>query len=387
MDMGDKMTKIAENSVFQYLRWRGDLSFDERELNEVDALLFSAIIYEEYDHILTDQKAMTLKEVADVFFSTHNEEDLKERVTFTNRSYEILKAAASTNRFGSLILSNYVNEIDDELDIQFCAMTIEHKNKWKYIVYRGTDDTLVGWKEDFQMTYKTEVPSQRKAVEYVHRIFNQDTFITKVFQSIDYYIGGHSKGGNLAIYAAGHVSKTIQKRIVRIDNFDGPGFSQNIWNEPSMNAIVDKIHTYIPEQSFFGRMFIHKGQTTIIKAKQFGLLQHSCFNWHIGVGQFIYGDSLSESSDKAVEELNLLLDGMNDAERENLIEGLFDIFLELGIHNFYDISQLDLNQTLKVLKELSELDNKEKKFMIELIKIIIGLTSIKLNDFNIKIGI
>ena len=219
--------------MLEYLKWRGDLTFDERGLNEVDALLFSLISYEDFGNILEDN-ALTLKEVSDVFFLTHNEEDLRNRVTFTNRSYEILKAAASSKRFGSLILSNYVNEIDDEQDLQFCAMTIEHKNKWKYIVFRGTDDTLVGWKEDFQMTYKQEVLSQKKAVEYVHRIFNQDTLITKVFQTIDYYVGGHSKGGNLAIYASGHVSKMIQKRIVRIDNFDGPGFLQHVWDKPSM---------------------------------------------------------------------------------------------------------------------------------------------------------
>ncbi len=372
--------------MLEYIKWRGDLTFDERGLNEVDALLFSLIIYEDFDEILTD-KSLTLKEVSDIFFKTYNEEELRERVTFTNRSYEILKAAASSSRFGSLILSNYVNEIDDELDLQFCAMTIEHKNKWKYIIFRGTDDTLVGWKEDFQMTYKTEVLSQKKAVEYVHRIFNQDTFITKVFQTYDYYVGGHSKGGNLAIYASGHVNKTIQKRIIRIDNFDGPGFLDKVWMQPSMNAIVDKIHTYIPTQSFFGRMFTHKGNTFVIKAKQFGLLQHSNFNWCIGVGEFIYDTQVSASSDKAVNALNQLLDKMNDVERENLVEGLFDIFIELGIHNFYDVSKIDLNKTLKVLKELSELDDKEKKFLVEFIKIIIGLTSIKLNDFNIKIGI
>ena len=372
--------------ILEYLKWRGDLTFKEKELNEVDALLFSLICYEDFDDILSN-KSLTLKEVSDLFFKTYHEDDLRKRVTFTNRSYEILKAAASTQRFGSLILSNYVNEIDNDLDLQFCAMTIEDKSNWKYIVFRGTDDTLVGWKEDFQMTYKDEVLSQRKAVDYVQKIFNQDTFITKVFQTYDYYVGGHSKGGNLAIYSAGHVSKTIQKRIVRIDNFDGPGFSNEVWNQPSMNAIIDKIHTYIPTQSFFGRMFIHKGKTTVIKAKQFGLLQHSNFNWKIGVGKFIYDTQVSESSNKAVKELNELLEQLNDKERENLVENLFDIFLELNIHNFYDVSKIELNKLLKVLKELSELDDKEKKFLLEFIKIIVELSSVKLNELNIKIGI
>ena len=371
--------------ILEYLKWRGDLTFKEKELNEIDALLFSLISYEDFEGILNDT-SLTLKEVSDIFFHLYNEDELRKRVTFTNRSYEILKAAASTNRFGSLILSNYVNEIDDELDLQFCAMTIEDKNNWKYIVFRGTDDTLVGWKEDFQMTYKDEVLSQRKAVEYVHKIFNQDTLITKVFQTYDYYIGGHSKGGNLAIYASGHVSKQIQKRIVRIDNLDGPGFSNEVWQQPSMQAIIDKIRTYIPTQSFFGRMFIHKGKISVIKAKHIGLLQHSNFNWLVGVGEFIYDTQVSESSNKAIQSLNTLLEGMNDIERENLVENLFDIFAQLDIHNFYDVSKLELNKLLKVLKELSELDNKEKKFLLEFIKIIISLTSITLNDLNIKIG-
>ena len=371
--------------MLEYIKWRGDLTFDERELNVVDSLIFSMLSYETFDGILYHQNALTLKEVSDIFFTIYKEEDLKNRKTFTNRSYELLKAMAASPRYQSLILSNYVNDIDNDANLQFCALTIEHKNKWKYVVFRGTDDTFIGWKEDFMMTYKDEVLSQKKAVDYLHTIFNQDTLITKVFQTYDYYIGGHSKGGNLAIYASGQVSKHIQKRIKRIDNFDGPGFSKKTWALDSMQSIIPKIHTYIPTASFFGRMFEHHGNLYVVNCKQIGLLQHNLYNWLIDVDKLSYADDVSDASDKAVNGLNELLEDLSNEEREKLIENLFNIFDTLHIYNYNDLTKLEINKIIKALFELNELSEKEKKVIIDLVRIIIDLSSIKMQD--LKIGV
>ena len=271
--------------ILDYLKWRGDLSFDEREFNELDAYILSMILYEDFEHILHHPK--TLKDVSDIYFRLYSEDDLKKRATLTRNYYPVLKAAANTRRFESLVLSQYINDIDVSQDLQFCALTIQYKNKFKYIVFRGTDDTLVGWKEDFKMTYVDEILSQKKAVDYIISIDNQDSMLFKNFGKMDYYVGGHSKGGNLALYASGHAPSKLQKRIKKIYCFDSPGFNKNVWDE-SMLMIASKAENYMPTSSFFGRMFEHKEKITVIKSKQFGLLQHDlskhnvCF-WRISV--------------------------------------------------------------------------------------------------------
>lgn len=356
--------------MLEYIKWRGDLTFDERELNEIDSMIFCMLSYENFDDILYSNESLTLQQVSDIFFKKYTEEELKNRKTLTSKSYEVLKAMVSSPRYHSLILSNYTNEIDDEKNLQFCALTIEYKNKWKYIVFRGTDDTLVGWKEDFMMTYRDEILSQRKAVEYINKIYNQESLLLKVIHKYDYYIGGHSKGGNLAIYASGHAHKNFQKRMKRVDNFDGPGFSSHVWKQESMLNIVNKVNTYIPTMSFFGRMFEHRGKLTVIKSKQSGFLQHDLYNWFIDVDHFVYDDEENESSHKAVESLNELLLEMNHKEKEELIEGLFEILKEHEIYTLYDLLKVDVNRSLKIIVELNGLDNQHKKRIIEILKIV-----------------
>ena len=361
--------------MLEYIKWRGDLTVDERELNEIDSLIFSTLCYEEFDDILSDGDSYTLDELAEIFFAMYEIEDLKKRINFSSRSYELLKAMKYTKRYGSLIVSHYVNEINHELDLQFCALTIENKEKWRYIAYRGTDDTIVGWKEDFSMIYRKEVLAQRKAVEYLE-MRTKETGIQKLFSKYRYYVGGHSKGGNLAMYAGANASADIQKKIKRIDNFDGPGFEDGFWQQESTYYVLDKIHTYIPTASLFGRLFIHKEKVSVVESKQVGLLQHVSFNWSIDVDHFKYADSVSEGSDKAVNKVNELLKEINNEEKEELVESLFTLFDNLNIYTLNDITKINFNHVLIALKEISELNNKERKVLLEILRVVWDIADI-----------
>ena len=140
--------------LIEYIKWRVDLTFDERALNEVDSILFCAFVYERFDPIFEKHRELTINQLVDYYFEMYDEEQLKKRITLANRSYEIVKAMKNTKRYGDLIVSHFVNEIDRSQDLQLAAMCFEYKNKWKYIAFRGTDDHIVGWKEDFNMIYK-----------------------------------------------------------------------------------------------------------------------------------------------------------------------------------------------------------------------------------------
>lgn len=362
-------------NVLDYIKWRSDLTFDERELNELDSLIFSYLAYENFDVILDQPK--TIKQVSDEFFKLYDKKMLENRKTFSKKSYLVLEAIANKPRYQSLVLSNYVNEIDYDQDLQFSALTIQYKEKWKYIAFRGTDDTFTGWKEDFSMAYKEVVLSQRKASEYVDRVFYEDSYLTRIFNQCDYYLGGHSKGGNLAMYAGGMVANDIQKKIKRIDNFDGPGFELKTWEKPFIQNIISKIHTYVPTSSLFGRLFEHREQVKIVKSDAFGLLQHHPLYWHVHVDHFQYEDAVTSGSEKAVEKFNLMLQEYDRNQREKLIESLFDIFKRLEVYTFDDLLNIDLNRILQVLKELSDLDNEQKKLIMEFLHIILKASDLR----------
>ncbi len=360
--------------ILDYLHWRSDLSFDERPYNEVDSLVFCALGYELLDEIFEKEAVLTIDEVAERFFATHDEEDLKKRLSVSARSYQVLKAMWHTKRYGKLLTSGYVNEIDHDLDLQFSAMTLINKGKWKVVVFRGTDDTITGWKEDFSMLYRKEVLAQNKAVAYLNGITKDESVVQRVFGKTDLYVTGHSKGGNLAMYACAHLNESVQKRVRRIDNFDGPGFRAEIWESEGMKACLPKIRTYLPSGSFFGRMFENASDKIIVSAKKRGLLQHDPYNWNVNVDQFETLDFLEESADKAIAELNELIGSHSEEEMEEIVESVFALIRTLEMIKLSDAMKLDFTKLIKALKELGALDSKTKKVLIELAGLLLDLS-------------
>ncbi len=360
--------------ILDYLHWRSDLTFDERPYNELDAVAFCALGYEILDEVFKDKKMMTLDEVAEQFFMMHDETALKKRLSVSARSYEILKAMRNTKRYGSLIVAGYVSEIDHDLDLQFSVMTLIHKGKWKAVIFRGTDDTITGWKEDFAMLYRDEVLAQRKAVEYMSEITKDESLINRLFGKMDYYVAGHSKGGNLAMYACAHVNESVQKRIKRIDNFDGPGFRQEVWDTPSMKNILPVLRTYLPGDSFFGRMFINDSEKILVKSNKNGLMQHHLYHWQVNVDQLIRTDAFEESSDKAILKLSELINDHTEAEMQEIVESTFRLAETLGLIKIADVTKVDLMKAVKALKELTELDSKTKKVLVELVGVLLNLS-------------
>lgn len=360
--------------IMDYLHWRSDLTFDERPYNELDAVAFCALGYEILDDVFKEKKMMTLDEVAEQFFAIHDETVLKKRLSVSSRSYEVLKAMRQTRRYGSLILAGYVSEINHALDLQFSAMTLIHKGKWKAVVFRGTDDTITGWKEDFSMLYRNEVLAQRKAVEYMSEITKDESIINRLFGKMDYYVAGHSKGGNLAMYACAHVNESVQKRIKRIDNFDGPGFREEVWITASMKNILPVIRTYLPADSFFGRMFVNDSEKTIVKSRKNGLMQHDLYNWQVDVESLIRLETFEDSSEKAVFKLNELIKDHSESELQEIVESTFTLTETLGLIKLSDVTKVDVLKAAKAVKELAELDNKTKKVLIELVGVLLNLS-------------
>ena len=278
-------------NVMDYLEWRGDLTFEQSPFNDVDNVILAQLAYVDFRDVIPSlqmNRGITLKKASEIFFDLHTEEELSRDKSFIKDAPYLMKKAASTKRFKDVILSDYVDTIDETLEKQFGAFHIKLTPQLTYVAFRGTDDTLVGWKEDFNMSFISPVPSQEDAVKYLND--------TCSYIRGRLYVGGHSKGGNLAIYSAINCNKRVKKKIKCVYNNDGPGFSEKVVQSPEYEKMIKKVHTYIPQTSIIGRLLNHKEETTIIKSTQMGIMQHDLYSWQVLGAKFVE-DELTNSSE------------------------------------------------------------------------------------------
>ncbi len=353
-------------NIMDYLEWRGDLTFSQSPFNEVDNLIFSQIIYTDFKDIIKSDlynKEITLKEAAEIFFKNHKKEEFANKLLFIKNSISLFKKASETNRFSNVKIRNYENKINYDEESQFSAITFEIDEQTDYICFRGTDDTIIGWKEDFNMSFTMPVPAQEEALEYLKRTASENKFLV---------LGGHSKGGNLAVYAAVKAPDEFKDRIIKVYNNDGPGFSRKMTKNKNYKDISPLIETFVPEASVVGILFEHEEEYKVVKSKNIGITQHNAFSWKVMGAKFICLDEIPEKSKRMDETLKLWLGSLNKKQREDFVEAVFAI-LE--------------NSDAKTLEELIEdkwLLIKSIKNMDENMKKIFSETILKLLDENKK---
>ncbi len=311
------------SSVFEYLKWRGDLTFSQDPPNQVDALIFSGLSYVCYAG--DPDSPRTLREAAEAFFCLP---DCEQRVR-VRKDMELLRAAAATRRYGESKLCLYRDLLIPEQETQFAAMTFLLDDGNAFLAFRGTDQTLVGWKEDFNMTFQQTIPAQRLALQYTRDVaLELDGML---------YLGGHSKGGNLAVFAAARSSPMIQARIEAVYNNDGPGFTKYLMGDPGYLAMVPKIRTYIPQSSIIGMLLEHEEPYIVIRSKTVSLLQHDLYSWEVSGPGFIPMEEITEDSQFLDATLKTWFADMSNAERNQLVDVLFALLGTGGVDNAADI--------------------------------------------------
>ena len=301
--------------LFDYLDWRGDLSFEAVGLTPVDALIFSALSYVHYDGLVQDgfQNPVPLEVVADAFAALPDKE---ERVLLKNDG-KLLQAAAGTERFRQVELVFYRNETVLEQESQFAAVAFLLPGDRAVLAFRGTDSTLVGWKEDFNMSFQTSVPAQEKALYYTQMFAR--------FHDRRMVLCGHSKGGNLAVYAASRCPGEVQERIVGVYNNDGPGFTAALMGDPGYREMVPKIFTYVPQSSIVGMLLEHEEPYTVIKSRQVSILQHDLYSWEVMGGNFVPVEQVSEDSRLVNRMVKQWLAGKTLEERNEFVDAVFSL--------------------------------------------------------------
>ena len=308
-------------TLFDYVLWRGDLTFEQAPFNEVDSLIFSLLSYVDFKGIVSEwhfSEPISLQAAATGFFM-RNPDPRKTSIGLIvpKDILRLLKAVKETKRFRRVGMLAYVNRIDLEEQTQFSAVTFLLGTGESVVAFRGTDDTIVGWKENFNMSFMDVVPAQKHATEYLN------TAAQYIPDKL--YVTGHSKGGNLSVYSAVHADSEAKKRILSVWNFDGPGFRDRILNDPNYLKMKPQIKTLLPESSLVGMLLEHEDDYIVIKSRQKGFLQHNGLNWEVMGSGFIRLKSISSESRRTDKTLKQWVETMTLEQREQLCEALYRI--------------------------------------------------------------
>ena len=350
-----------EETFMTYLRWRGDLLIKDHPFNEIDALILSELVYVRLDNIVPyigQEGSITIREAN----QRYNKSTVREMLFYKEKE-ELLEVLASTPRFADMTLCNYVSMLDEKVQQQFAAMHINITPNATFIAFRGTDSTVVGWREDLNMSFMMPVPAQRSAVEYVNMSAKG------LFKK--FYFGGHSKGGNLAVYSAVFCNPKIQKRILQVYNFDGPGFNRNMLNDESYKRIDSRISTFVPEQSIVGLLMEHEEDYKVVASGEFAILQHEGFSWVVDRDHFTLVDSVDQFSKNFSVTLKAWLAQMSKEERKAVVDAFFNVFENAGIDDFMDIVELDVKTAGHLIKEVTHVPAEQRDKVMKLIKLLI----------------
>lgn len=351
-------------NIMDYISWRGDLSFEQSQFNEVDNLILACFSYVNLDGIsaVTKQKGIGLKKLTKEFMKLHTMKELEADKSFIRLALFMMMEMAKSVRFGKCVVRNYVNDIVTEAEQQFAAMEIVLEDGTSYVSFRGTDDTIIGWKEDFNLSTGV-VPAQKRAIEYLQKISEHTDGMLRV--------GGHSKGGNLAIYGS-VMCKSAHEKILEIYSNDGPGFSREFQELPETKEMMPKIIRIIPEYSIIGTLLEHEKEPVIVASSSKGLLQHDAFSWEVQGPALVRRDSLNKTALRFIEILHKWIDGMDTEQKRLLIEDLFATLQASGYENLSEVQSGGLKSLAAMVKRVEKFAPESRGMMQELLTAICG---------------
>ena len=355
------------DNFMTYLKWRGDLSFKTHPFNEIDALILTELVYIHLDNIVPkvgEDGVITIQEA-----NARYEKSTEREMLFYKQKEELFDALAFSPRFEGLTLGNFVNTYDEVAQQQFAAMHVNITPYLTFIAFRGTDSTVVGWREDFNMSYMMPVPAQQSAVDYV------DQTAKGLFKK--YWLGGHSQGGNLAVYSGVFCNPKIQKKIIKINSFDGPGFNRKMVDDPAYKAVEEKISAFVPEGSIVGMLMEHEEDYKVVESTEFGLLQHEGFSWQVDRDEFVLTDEVDKFSKSFSISLKTWLSDMTTEERKGVVDAFFGVFEAAEINDFMELVEIDVKTAGNLLKAVAKVPHEHRERIGKLVKLLIDENSKK----------
>ena len=354
-------------NLLDYLDWRGDLTLEQAPFNEVDNLILAELSFVDFKDIVPgpdEGESVVLREAAEAFFAKFPQgEKIDMGVLVPGAIPEMLRKMADSRRFGDMKLNCFVDHLDVGKGEQFAALAIETGDKGMYLSFRGTDDTLAGWKEDFELACMPEVPAQKKAVAYTWAVAKQ-------FPRKKLRLGGHSKGGNLAVYAGVFCPENVQKRIIAVWSNDGPGFHNDLLDLPEHRRIAERIFSIVPKSSVVGMLLEHEEDYTVVDSDQLGFMQHDGFSWQ-GVGDhFITLRQVTQQAHFSDQELRKWVHGLTVEQRETFVNAMFDVLSASGAVTLTDLKDDSFKAVGAMVKAMKDLDKETRDGLWEFLAIL-----------------
>lgn len=303
-------------TILDYVRWRGDLAFAERPLNEVDSLILSELAYYDFSEVMRPDEITAGLSLAEVW-QRHQALAAPRRYP-VNDPCPLMAACAETVRFGTLRVRFYVSLLDRALQMQFAAVTFQLPDGTAFAAYRGTDNTLIGWREDFNFSYLPESPAQAEAVRYLDELLQRT--------DVPVILGGHSKGGHLANYAAAFCRHPAVDRVRLVYSNDGPGFNPTILEQPEYEAALPKVRLIIPESSVIGPLyFTHSPKVLIRSMGTTPMQQHDPYTWLVERDHFLRTEHQSQAIQLLDEAVDKWLLSLDVEQRQLFFSSVFDV--------------------------------------------------------------
>lgn len=342
--------------LIDYLEKVENLTFDQEPLNILDKVCINEIGYLTYEKWLT---ASDLKKPINLHdFAEGKELNPDYSFMVTKERVELAEAMVRSRRFASLSLSNYRSVLDKEVEKQFAAMIFSLPElDYHQLVFRGTDDSVIGWKEDFQLTYSREIPAHRSAMTFLEdHLPNLSGRIT---------VSGHSKGGNLALYSAVQSSTSLREKIAELLLLDSPGLMKSLLEKPSYQELKARMTVIRPQDSVVGVMLYWDRPAQLVAAEGIGFAQHNALSWEVDLAtnDFVHEDQPTELSQRLEETFQEWIETLPNQELKQVCDLVFDTILDSGIESLDDIGIQALPQIGQMLQEFGNLSDKQKKVL------------------------
>lgn len=338
-------------TLFDYLAWRGDLPLSADPFHEVDGVILARFTYMPFHRVLR-RDSLTPTTVEAVCRALLALPDIETAVRRRGDT-DLLRALVESPRYKGMELTAYADRLDAESQTQFSAITVKLEEGHYCVAYRGTDNTLIGWKEDFNMGFVCPVPGQKLAVDYLQKAARRLPGRLTVC--------GHSKGGNFAVYAAAFCGEEIQDRIEAVYNYDGPGFDSKVLSEPGYQRICQKIQTFVPQSSVVGMLLGHEEKYIIVHSEQTFLQQHDTYSWEVLQKHFHYLDTVDNSSRFVDYTLKAWLAQMTSAQREQFVDAIYEVMRQTNAHTLHQMNENWLASAASILKSAKNMDEETRQ--------------------------
>lgn len=346
------------NTIITYLSKYGDKDLSEEPFNEIDSLILCQLSYLHYDAFVGSVKDEASPVAVRDIFESEDYEELFLDYWFKKDNHKLFEGFVRSKRFGETTLNFFENIISTESEAQFSAITFILPDKSVYVAFRGTDATLIGWKEDLKLAYSKPLRSQELAAGYLIDV--SGTF------SGPFRVGGHSKGGNLAVYATMNVPYSIRDRVMDVYDHDGPGFRPEILDQGHFEELKDRVHKYIPKSSIVGIILEEHLPYEIVESYSVGALQHNTYTWKCKDSRLVRAKGSNGIRDLSEKTLNEWILSLSKSEVDAFIDTLFDILTAGDAKSIFDIVKNPgetLSFGVSAFKDLSE-ETKHALFII-----------------------